>query len=60
MKYPYKYTVIVSRFSIVNGFDVFDCRMLKPGFVAQGQKQYIYLNFRTERRMPLPQAGPFS
>lgn len=58
MKYPYKYTLIISRLSIVNGFDILNFRILKPEFVAQGQRQYVYVNFRTERRLASPLGWP--
>ena len=36
---------------MVNHLDIFNFIILKPGFVAQGQKPYAYPHFRNERRM---------
>ena len=36
---------------MVNHLDIFNFRILRPGFVAQGQKPYAYPHFRNERRM---------
>lgn len=36
---------------MANHLDIFNFRILRPGFVAQGQKPYAYPHFRNERRM---------